>query len=670
MSLLCVTIKKARLGGTLDDYHTYVTVKLQNVKSTTVAVRGRTPSWEQEFIFETNRIDQGLMIELWNKGVLWDKLIGVSYLPLTEIEYSAIPGNGKWLQIDQDLVTKNGQTVGTANPTGHVVLADVRFELPFDAQSSNVQQQIQATRLHDLNQFEEAESPPLAPAVPQQQQNRAPFVHSGISEDSDYTSDVSFPIHHQNNSSTHQWHSYIRPSHNDQFQVNNEDEEDAYHRRMEDNDFDDNLPHSHHQNYEEDNTYYQSPPEEVDHKQPPLSYYHSYPATTSSAVGGRETRNYGNFTVTTEESQTPTEFGEDERYNFPMDSRYPQEFPLHNNHHQKHYDHPQMEESDEYDAEMEDYLPPEPSGRPVGHMYDSEGDYSLPQQRYDSQSGASSTTVERRYDSGSEYGNSRGPPPDIYHYDSSEYPSTIEAARYPQTSANVPGIVDKNYVAQLVALERRYDSYTSDDAGTSTSIFSHDSKNPRTPYMGEQSGATFTTPTPTEDFPISNGPVSAATTEYEHYENEGYIDPMDIRHPSDYNSRVPPDIYLSYNSRPPGGQIRRRSSVLSPTNEISPKEIISSNSKPLNGYLPNGYGNNNISETSSSSVFPMMSQQQQQQSSQRRQSDLINEQQQQQQKPKNSFDLPQDPHDYEKEYAVYNDIQKSVSPENNKQPFR
>lgn len=76
-------------------------------------------------------MDQGLMVELWNKGVLWDKLIGVNYCPLTEIQYSAVPGNGKWLQIDQDLVTRNGQTVGTSNPTGHSILVDVRFELPF-----------------------------------------------------------------------------------------------------------------------------------------------------------------------------------------------------------------------------------------------------------------------------------------------------------------------------------------------------------------------------------------------------------------------------------------------------------------------------------------------------------------------------------------------------------
>jgi len=34
----------------LEEFHSYVTLKLQNVKSTTVAVRGIQPQWEQEFI--------------------------------------------------------------------------------------------------------------------------------------------------------------------------------------------------------------------------------------------------------------------------------------------------------------------------------------------------------------------------------------------------------------------------------------------------------------------------------------------------------------------------------------------------------------------------------------------------------------------------------------------
>ncbi|KAI1721640.1 c2 domain-containing protein [Ditylenchus destructor] len=214
MSLLCVTIKKARLQGSTEDFHSYVTVKLQNVKSTTVAVKGARPSWEQEFVFETNRLDQGLTLELWNKGVLWDKLIGVHYVALNSVQYSMQAGSGKWLQIDQELETKNGEAIGTRNPTGHSVLVDLHFELPFDAQQEWAGSDELQARLETLNQLIETE---------QQQPlllHRAPFNHSGISEDSDYTSDVSFPIlhnqqqqaqQHQPNSSAHQWESHLRP---------------------------------------------------------------------------------------------------------------------------------------------------------------------------------------------------------------------------------------------------------------------------------------------------------------------------------------------------------------------------------------------------------------------------------------------------------------------------
>ncbi|RCN33618.1 hypothetical protein ANCCAN_20550 [Ancylostoma caninum] len=60
---------------------------------------------------------------------------------------------------------------------------------------------------------------------------------AGISEDSDYTSDVSFPIHHQPNSSAHQWDSHLHPHRyrhhpkDTTLQASYEDEEDAYHAR-------------------------------------------------------------------------------------------------------------------------------------------------------------------------------------------------------------------------------------------------------------------------------------------------------------------------------------------------------------------------------------------------------------------------------------------------------
>ncbi|OWR48101.1 putative unc-13 [Danaus plexippus plexippus] len=44
-------IKKARyVGIQATQFNTYVTLKLQNVKSTTVTVKGPTPCWEQDFL--------------------------------------------------------------------------------------------------------------------------------------------------------------------------------------------------------------------------------------------------------------------------------------------------------------------------------------------------------------------------------------------------------------------------------------------------------------------------------------------------------------------------------------------------------------------------------------------------------------------------------------------
>ncbi|PIO65165.1 hypothetical protein TELCIR_13180 [Teladorsagia circumcincta] len=36
---------------------------------------------------ETNRLDEGMIIELWSKGVLWDRLLGVHFMPLTDVRY-------------------------------------------------------------------------------------------------------------------------------------------------------------------------------------------------------------------------------------------------------------------------------------------------------------------------------------------------------------------------------------------------------------------------------------------------------------------------------------------------------------------------------------------------------------------------------------------------------
>lgn len=40
-------------------------------------------------------------------------------------------GEGKWVTLDAELVMSDGLVTGTTCPTGHRLLIDARFELPF-----------------------------------------------------------------------------------------------------------------------------------------------------------------------------------------------------------------------------------------------------------------------------------------------------------------------------------------------------------------------------------------------------------------------------------------------------------------------------------------------------------------------------------------------------------
>nr|XP_014424910.1 protein unc-13 homolog A-like [Pelodiscus sinensis] len=87
-SLSLFAVKKAKFDGAQEKFNTYVTLKVQNVKSTTIAVRGNLPCWEQDFMFEINRLDLGLTVEVWNKGLIWDTMVGTVWIPLQTIRQS------------------------------------------------------------------------------------------------------------------------------------------------------------------------------------------------------------------------------------------------------------------------------------------------------------------------------------------------------------------------------------------------------------------------------------------------------------------------------------------------------------------------------------------------------------------------------------------------------
>uniref|UniRef100_W5LFB5 Unc-13 homolog A n=1 Tax=Astyanax mexicanus TaxID=7994 RepID=W5LFB5_ASTMX len=163
-SCLFSTVKKAKLDGPQEKFNTYVSLKVQNVKSTTIAVRGNQPSWEQDFMFEINRLDLGLNVELWNKGLIWDTMVGTVWIPLRNIRQSNEEGPGEWLTLDSQVIMADNEICGTKDPTFHRVLLDTRFELPLDIPEEEARywakklEQLNAMRDQDVSPDEDPDS--------------------------------------------------------------------------------------------------------------------------------------------------------------------------------------------------------------------------------------------------------------------------------------------------------------------------------------------------------------------------------------------------------------------------------------------------------------------------------------------------------------------------------
>uniref|UniRef100_A0A3Q2YHM4 Unc-13 homolog A n=1 Tax=Hippocampus comes TaxID=109280 RepID=A0A3Q2YHM4_HIPCM len=154
-----------------EKFNTYVTLKVQNVKSTTIAVRGSQPCWEQDFMFEINRLDLGLTVEVWNKGLIWDTMVGTLWIPLSSIRQSNEEGPGQWLTLDSNVIMAENEICGTKDPTFHRLLLDTRFELPLDIPEDEARywakklEQLNAMRDQDYAYQEEQERPLQAPST-------------------------------------------------------------------------------------------------------------------------------------------------------------------------------------------------------------------------------------------------------------------------------------------------------------------------------------------------------------------------------------------------------------------------------------------------------------------------------------------------------------------------
>lgn len=137
MELLSVKVKKGRLDKTTDTSKTYVVLKVQNLKSTTIDRRGHEPCWEQDFMFEICADGKGFFVELWKKGLLWDSILGVLWIPLATVEYATDEGPGSWWRLHSEVIRNGSEIQGTRTPTSHEILLDIYFALPFDTHTDS-----------------------------------------------------------------------------------------------------------------------------------------------------------------------------------------------------------------------------------------------------------------------------------------------------------------------------------------------------------------------------------------------------------------------------------------------------------------------------------------------------------------------------------------------------
>ncbi|XP_018600564.2 protein unc-13 homolog B isoform X2 [Scleropages formosus] len=165
---------------------------------------------------EINRLDLGLTVEVWNKGLIWDTMVGTAWIPLKSIRQSDEEGPGQWTFLDAEVLMKADEICGTKNPTPHQVLLDTRFELPFDIPEDEARywtgklERLNTMGIHDEYPLQdEVQGGPLASAA---SQCSLDDHDSAVDDrDSDYRSEASSslpPRYHttaQPNSSMHQY---------------------------------------------------------------------------------------------------------------------------------------------------------------------------------------------------------------------------------------------------------------------------------------------------------------------------------------------------------------------------------------------------------------------------------------------------------------------------------
>jgi len=215
--LLCVLVKSAKIENADNEKCTYVVLKIDNVKSTTTVVKGFQPIWEQEFYFDIPYRSSSLQIELWERGQFWDKRLGLTQIRFDDPQFDNYSTNfvERWIDLDVDSTTTNRieRNFPSSNENSTKILIRTYVEFPSDLTEEESKEltekleilheildkegrQLQDVTFDELNSLSTMHSDQQFPQQFQQLTRRS---QSHFSDDSDYTSDVSYPINSQAN---------------------------------------------------------------------------------------------------------------------------------------------------------------------------------------------------------------------------------------------------------------------------------------------------------------------------------------------------------------------------------------------------------------------------------------------------------------------------------------
>ncbi|XP_073424503.1 protein unc-13 homolog B-like [Dendrobates tinctorius] len=132
MVLLCVKVKRGHFIGISANFNTYVVIKIQSLQSSTVSRPGSEPCWEQDYSFDLNDTQSGLLVQVWKCGWLRDSLLGNVWIPLEKIKHATNEGSGEWWTLYSEVLTNKDEISEIKSPTLHKILLDVFFAEPFD----------------------------------------------------------------------------------------------------------------------------------------------------------------------------------------------------------------------------------------------------------------------------------------------------------------------------------------------------------------------------------------------------------------------------------------------------------------------------------------------------------------------------------------------------------